>query len=250
MTLEYAVTKDAISLEGLWFSYGAGNHALKGISLSVASGSFTILFGPNGSGKTTLLKIINGLLTPGRGSVSIFGKEVVCESQRTEARRSIGYIPQQLGLVRNATVLKNVLMGSLSRINSLASILGVYPKHEIDIAQEFIDLVGLSHKIDEKIHRLSGGERRRVTVARALMQKPSIILADEISSNLDFRVIREVMDIMGEVKRNGTTIVMATHSLELTNEYGDLVVLMKEGTRVGEMKASDLTEEIARRMLA
>ena len=161
--LEQTETREVIRLDDVWFSYNNNGYAIKGIDLTIPQGTTTVILGPSGSGKSTLLKLINGLVKPAKGSVRILGAPV----NGTNTRRLIGYIPQQLGLVRNLTALENVLIGALPRIDWFRSFLGIFPSQEIEHAQTLLQMVGISPKAQEKVCRLSGGERQRVAIARA-----------------------------------------------------------------------------------
>jgi ABC-type phosphate/phosphonate transport system ATPase subunit len=232
---ENVESSKAIELHDIWFSYDGKNYILKEISLSIKPGSSTVMVGANGSGKTTLLKIINGLVKPQKGSVKVFGIDIN-GSQGASARKKIGYIPQQLGLLRNSTVLENVLVGGLARM-SATSILGLYPPEEIDYATKCINQTKIEHKIHEKVYRLSGGERQRVAIARALMQKPLIILADEFTSDLDYRSANEMMGFMNEFRRDGMALLMVTHNPDLAFRHAETMVFLKNGSKLSEAPA-------------
>ncbi|MBM3898040.1 MAG: ATP-binding cassette domain-containing protein [Thaumarchaeota archaeon] len=225
----------AIELQDIWFSYDGKNYILKEVNLSIKQGSSTVIVGANGCGKTTLLKIINGLVKPQKGSVRVFGINVNGR-HGTNARRHIGYVPQQLGLLRNSTVLENVLVGGLARMGA-ASVLRLYPQEEIDYAIKCIDKAKIGHKVHEKVYRLSGGERQRVAIARALMQKPLIILADEFTSDLDYRSANEMMGFMNEFRRDGMALVMVTHNPDLAFRHGETMVFLKDGSKLSEAPA-------------
>jgi phosphonate transport system ATP-binding protein len=233
---------NAVDLQDVSFSYDGKNYALKSVSLSIKRGSSTVIVGTNGSGKSTLLKIINGLIKPQSGSVKVFGIDIN-SNQGMDTRRKIGYIPQQLGLLRNSTVLQNVLVGGLSRMGSTSALFGVYPRQEIDYALKCIQQVRIDHKLHEKVYRLSGGERQRVAIARALMQKPSLILADEFTSDLDYKSANEMMGFMSEFRRDGVTLVMVTHNLDLAFEHGQTVIFLKDGAKVSEIPAESLDKK-------
>ena len=174
----------SLRAEGLWFAYRETDWILKDVCLSVPSGQITIIMGPSGTGKTTLLKILAGILTPSRGHVEVLNHNITNQSQRSMASL-IGYIPQQLGLVRNLTALENVLMGALGRCGNGSALLGLFPREEVKKAEAALDLMGIAHKTNEKVFRLSGGERQRVAIARTLLQHPRVVVADEFVSDLD-----------------------------------------------------------------
>lgn len=240
----------AIELKNVWFSYINSNYALKDIELSIERGSITILVGPNGSGKTTLLKVMNGLLRPQRGETKIMGRGLLDNADLRLTRRGIGYVPQQLGLVRGLTVLENILTGALNRTGLLSSLLGLFSEDDSRLADHCLMLVGLSHKKNEKVFRLSGGERQRVAIARALMQKPSIVLADELTSELDYASVHEIMNLLRELKKEGSTIVAATHNVEVAADYGDKVVFIRDGVKIAESNGEEVNTEKIRRIFS
>jgi phosphonate transport system ATP-binding protein len=148
----------------------------------------------------------------------------------------IGYIPQNLGLVKNLNVLENTLIGSLPRVDKLKSIFKIFPDKEIDEANKILHMVGLEDKTCRKAYQLSGGEKRRVAIARALMQKPNILLADEIVSELDHVTAIEIMELISEAKRRiNLTAIMIHHDMNLALEYADRVAVIKEGEKILEI---------------
>ena len=230
----------AVELSNVWYSPDRGNHTLKNIDLKIKRGASIGLIGPSGSGKTTLFKIITRLLKPCSGSVCIKGSSGVLEKNK------VGYIPQQLGLVRSRTTLENVLIGAHSRIGFMGTLLGVFPKREVEFALECLNMVGIAHKADRKVFTLSGGERQRVAIARALMQKPEIILADEFVSNLDIVTAREIMEMMIKIKGKDTALIIATHDIDLARDYSETTIIMKDGAMIGEISSGDLERDNVR----
>ena len=170
----------ALQANQVWFAYRNHDWVLRDVSLSIPSGKHMVIMGPSGSGKSTLLRVMAGILAPIRGCVSICNQRSDHRSQR-ELSSLIGYIPQQLGLVRNLTALENVLMGSLGRVGDGSALLGLFPRHEIDAARAALDMMGIAHKATEPVFCLSGGERQRVAIARTLLQHPRVVLADEFA---------------------------------------------------------------------
>jgi phosphonate transport system ATP-binding protein len=149
---------------------------------------------------------------------------------------TIGYIPQSLGLVKNISVIENILLGSLPRLSKIQSLFKKFPENEIFEAKKIIDLVGLTGKEDRKAYMLSGGEKRRVAIARALMQKPTILLADEIVSELDHVTAREIMDLITNAqKKMNLTAIMVHHDMQLALEYANRVAVIKEGKKILEI---------------
>ncbi|MBI4302128.1 MAG: ATP-binding cassette domain-containing protein [Chloroflexi bacterium] len=240
----------AINLEDVWVGYGRrGSYTLRGIDLSVPPGGSLTIIGPSGSGKTTLLRVILGFLKPSRGKVKILGQELD-EVNFRALRTRIGYIPQQLGLVNNLTVLENALLGSLSRVSTWRSLLGAFPQREIDQALSSLECVGLAEKVARRVYELSGGERQRVAIARALVQTPDILLADEFLSDLDYVRAQEILQMMKSIQRQGQTLVMVTHDLILASQWGERAIVMKDGLKVAEVSPDELNASNLRELFA
>jgi len=179
-------TNKIIQMNDVCTSYDSKNFALEGIHMSIDRGTNYAIVGQSGSGKSTLLKLMNGMMNPSKGTIKIDYITPNMDDKKFKTMMyNIGYIPQSLGLVKNITVLENILICALPRLTILQSLLKKFPEHEIQEAKRIMSLVGLSGKEDRKAYMLSGGEKRRVAIARALMQKPTILLADEIVSELD-----------------------------------------------------------------
>ncbi len=230
-------TKILIQMNDVWASYDAKNYSLKEITLSIERGTNYAIVGQSGSGKSTLLKLINGMMNPSKGQIKVdYQTPNMNKKQFRRKMSKIGYIPQSLGLVKNISVLENVLIGALPRIGTLNSFLKNFPEHEIEEAKKIIKLVGLIGKENRKIYMLSGGEKRRVAIARALMQKPVLLLADEIVSELDQVTAREIMDLIADAQeRLNLTAVMVHHDMKLALEYANRVAVIKEGQKILEI---------------
>ena len=219
----------AVRAEGVWFAYRGEEWVLQGINLEVPAGAFITVMGPSGAGKTTLLKVLAGFLPPQMGQVELLGSRIN-GGVPSETRRRVGYIPQQLGLVRSLTALENVLIGCLGRHRGLGPLLGLFPRGEVRRAQECLDLLGIGHKAGEKVYRLSGGERQRVAIARTLLQDPLIVFADEFVSDLDFLRAAEIITAMRDIAhQKGIAFVFNMHELPLVQEFGDYVLVFKDG---------------------
>ena len=230
-------TKILIQMNNVWASYDAKNYSLKEITLSIERGTNYSIVGQSGSGKSTLLKLINGMMNPSKGQIKVdYQTPNMNKKQFRRAMSKIGYIPQSLGLVKNVSVMENVLIGALPRIGKLNSFLKKFPENEIEEAKKIIELVGLKGKETRKAYMLSGGEKRRVAIARALMQKPILLLADEIVSELDQVTAREIMDLIADAqKRLNLTSVMVHHDMRLALEYANRVAVIREGQKILEI---------------
>lgn len=239
----------AVRAEGLWFAYPRAESVLRGISLEVPERAFWTVFGPSGAGKTTLLKVLAGLLEPQQGTVELLGHAVGQPFPRW-LRPQVGYIPQQLGLVRGLTALENVLLGSLGRNGGAGALLGFFPKPEVACAREYMALLGIEAKANEKAFRLSGGERQRVAIARTLLQGPRVIFADEFVSDLDLARAAQVLTTTRELaRREGVTFLMNLHEVETMQECADQALVLKDGVIVHRGAAQGMTSRLLHEIL-
>jgi phosphonate transport system ATP-binding protein len=240
-------SEPAIELRGVWAAYGS-EPVLRNVSLEVRPGERRAIVGPSGSGKSTLLKVLKGLVPTVSGDVRTLGIAVPTGRGRGVERRRlgarVGYIPQNLGLVGSATVLQNALMGALHRTGLLRSWLGVFPQEEIDAAWEALEAVGIAHLAERRAHELSGGERRRLAVARTLVQRPELLLADEFLSELDGATAEQVLRALEVAQRKlEMTVVLVEHDLRVACTFCDRVTVLCEGCKVGEVRGAESTEE-------
>jgi cell division transport system ATP-binding protein len=206
-------------------SYLAGSYALEDVSLEFAKGEFAFLTGPSGAGKTTLLELLFGAETPTEGQIVVLGRNIsrLGDAAVPQLRRRIGVVFQDFKLLPRLTVEENVALA--------LHVLGT-PQREIR-AKVFAILkqLGLQHRRDHHPLSLSGGEQQRVAIARALVNEPEILLADEPTGNLDPDLTVDIMDLIAGAALRGTTVVVATHELDLVARYGKRVVRL-EGGRV------------------
>lgn len=230
-------TKTIIQMNNVWASYDAKNYVLKEITLSIDRGTNYAIVGQSGSGKSTLLKLVNGMISPSKGQVRVdYETPNINDEKFKHAMAKIGYIPQNLGLVKNITVMDNILIGALPRIGKFKSFFKIFPDDEIREAEKILKLVGLEGKAERKAYMLSGGEKRRVAIARALMQKPILLLADEIVSELDHVTAREIMDLIVDARhRFNLTAVMVHHDIKLGLDYANRVAVIKDGQKILEI---------------
>ena len=230
-------TKTIVQMNDVSASYDSKNYVLKDIKMSIDRGTNYAIVGHSGSGKSTLLRLINGMMNPTSGKILVdYQTPNISDKKFKSFMHKIGYIPQNLGLIKNSTVLENILIGALHRVSGFNSFLKKFSDYEIDNAKKILKQVGLEDKADRKIYMLSGGEKRRVAIARALVQKPDIILADEIVSELDHVTAREIMDVLAEAQATmKLTAIMVHHDLQLALEYADRVAVIKEGEKILEI---------------
>lgn len=239
----------AIRAEGLRSSYRGSGVVLRGVSLEVPRGAFWAIFGSSGAGKTTLMKVLAGLRRPDEGRLELLG-HAVTNGIPAWLRRQLGYIPQQLGLVRGLTALENVLLGALGRHTGLGPLLGVFPRAEVARAREALELLGIAHKAEERAYRLSGGERQRVAIARTLLQEPQIVFADEFISDLDLpRAVQTLETMRTLARQHGLTFVVSLHEVEVMRECADQALILRDGAIVHRGAGREMSASLLRQVL-
>jgi len=185
-------------------------HVLKGIDLDIERGDYIAIMGPSGSGKSTLMNLLGCLDTPTSGSYILNGKDVskMSDDELAEIRNhEIGFVFQTFNLLPRTTALENVALPMIYA--------GISKKDRTKRAEEVLADVGLADRMDHKPNQLSGGQRQRVAVGRALVNKPSIILADEPTGNLDSKTSKEIMDLLDDIHKNGNTVIVVTHEEDI-----------------------------------
>jgi phosphonate transport system ATP-binding protein len=224
--------------------------ALDAVSLDVARGEMIALIGPSGSGKSTLLRSIDGLQTidEGQGSITAFDGPVQAKGkvsdQVRKARIRIGFIAQQFNLVGRLSLFSNVALGSLGRIPFLRGVFGLWPAETREAAMAALARVGVADYAAQRANTLSGGQQQRGAIARALVQKAKIILADEPVASLDPVSARKVMEILRDLnKTDGLTVVVTLHQVDYALRYCDRVVALKAGKKVYDGPADGLKRE-------
>ena len=221
-----------IEVAGLRVVLPPAVRAVDGIDLTVVPGEFVVILGRSGSGKTTFLRAINRLVEPTAGSVQVAGQPVTGAgpAELRAVRRRIGMVFQQFNLVRRATVLENVLAGRLGYVPPLPSVLGRFPAADREIARTCLAQVGLAHLAQRRADTLSGGEQQRVSIARALAQAPSVILADEPTASLDPALTADIMGILKRINaEGGLTLIVSQHQLETALAYATRIVGFRAG---------------------
>lgn len=218
----------AVHIDNLAFSY-RDTPVLKGLSFAVEKGTFFVILGPNGSGKTTLLKTVSGIGRIDTGTVSIRGQSITAY-RRKELARTVAFVPQMVSLDLPYTVAEVVMMGRAPYLGAL----GVEGETDRVIAGEAMAFTGVARLSERKFNELSGGERQRVMIAKAICQKPEVILLDEPTASLDLSYQVKIMDLMEQLKtQQGTTVIMVSHDINLAAMYGDRLLLLKSGDIVG-----------------
>lgn len=220
------MAESLISITNIKRDFPLGNeivYVLKGIDLDINKGEYVALMGPSGSGKSTLMNILGCLDTPTSGTYILNGKHV-SEMQDDELagirNKEIGFVFQTFNLMPRTTALDNV---------ALPMVYAGYSKSErIERATEVLKQVGLDDRMDHKPNQLSGGQRQRVAVARALVNKPSIILADEPTGNLDSKTSVEIMNLFNEIHANGNTVILVTHEEDIA-AYAHRIIRLRDG---------------------
>lgn len=215
--------------------YEDGTRALEDINLEVKKGEFLVVIGLSGSGKSTLLRCINRLVEPTEGKIIINGEDVTAASldDLREIRRRIGMIFQQFNLVKRASVLTNVLSGRLGSVKPVMSLINKFPKKDVTEALEKLEKVGMPEKAYTRADALSGGQQQRVGIARALMQEPKLLLADEPVASLDPATSHTVLGFVEEINREeGITVICSLHFLSLARRYATRIIALKDGKLV------------------
>ncbi len=223
-----------------------GVKALDDLSVTVPDGQFVVVIGLSGSGKSTFLRCINRLVEPTSGQIIFDGEDITrARSDRLrDVRRQIGMIFQQFNLIRRETVLTNVLTGSLATADVAGSLLGRWPKDEIERAMFNLERVGIVEKAYQRADTLSGGQQQRVAIARTLMQQPRILLADEPVASLDPATSHSVMRYVEQInKEDGITVICNLHFLSLARRYAQRVLALRGGQLVADLPPDAISPE-------
>lgn len=229
-----------LEVDGLTKRYG-DTVALDGVSFDASGGEFMIVLGPSGAGKSTLLRLINGLETPTEGEVLLGGESV------SESRSEIAMVFQGHNIIEDMSAYKNALTGALSETGTVDSLFTRYDEERKRLALEALDTVGLLDEAQQRAGSMSGGQRQRVGIARALVQEPEVILADEPVASLDPKSAREVMSYMKDAaKERGLTVIANLHQVKIARQFGERFVGLRDGSLVLDGKEIDMdtVEEI------
>ena len=225
-----------IEFKNVYKTYPNGFTALKNINLQIEQGEFVAIIGLSGAGKSTILRCINRMHDISKGELTVDG--VTVDSLRGKElrryRRKVGMIFQSFNLVSRSTAIKNVLTADVPDMPFFRVLLGIFTKKQKMRALESLDKVGILDKAYTRCDQLSGGQQQRVAIARAVIANPQLILADEPTGNLDSKNGQEVMELLSELNREGTTIIMVTHS-QHDSTYAHRVLHLFDGTLVKDL---------------
>src|SRR3990170_7236601 len=234
-----------LKIENLSKTYPNGTQALHDVSFEVDEGEFLAVIGLSGSGKSTLLRCINRLIEPTSGKITWNGMDVTAASGKEirNIRRQIGMIFQQFNLVKRSSVNTNVLSGRLGYVSTFPSLFHVFSKDDHERVKKTLDMVGLADKIDVRADSLSGGQQQRVGIARALMQEPKMILADEPVASLDPVLAHSILGHLEDLnQQDKITVLCSLHFLDLVQRYCTRVIGLREGRLVFEGGKDDIAQ--------
>lgn len=212
-----------ITLKNVTKEYNKGNIGLEYVSLDIAKGEFVFIVGKSGSGKTTLMKLLQKELDVTSGQIIVNGQDYKKLTQRNlpKFRRQMGMVFQDFRLLKDRTIFENVAFAQ-----QVVEVPHRYIKRQVE---NMLEMVGLKDRMNAFPNELSGGEQQRVAIARALVNHPVLLLADEPTGNLDPVTAKEIMELLSEINKSGTTVLVVTHNKELVNEMGKRVILIEDG---------------------
>ncbi len=236
-----------LEIKQLVKKYNTGDLAINGVDLKVENGQVMALIGPSGAGKSTLIRCVNRLENPTSGEIWLNGENIVKmrSGKLRRARRNMGMIFQEYALVERLTVMENVLSGRLGYVGFWRSFLRKFPQSDINAAFGLLEKVGLDTMVNKRADELSGGQRQRVGIARALIQKPDILLVDEPTASLDPKTSRQIMRLITELcEENQLTAIINIHDVALAQMYAERIVGLREGSIVYDGSPDDLKPDV------
>ena len=236
-----------LEIKQLVKKYNTGDLAINGVDLKVEKGQVMALIGPSGAGKSTLIRCVNRLENPTSGEIWLNGENIVKmrSGKLRRARRNMGMIFQEYALVERLTVMENVLSGRLGYVGFWRSFLRKFPQSDINAAFGLLEKVGLDTMVNKRADELSGGQRQRVGIARALIQKPVILLVDEPTASLDPKTSRQIMRLITELcEENQLAAIINIHDVALAQMYAERIVGLREGSIVYDGPPDDLKPDV------
>ena len=229
-----------LEINDLKKTFDNGTPALKGINLKVHKGEFVSILGPSGSGKTTLLRSINGLETASGGEI-YFDHKIVNNNTISDVQKKTGMIFQEFNLVNNLSAINNVLTGLLNSSNKFLSLFYLFSKNQKIKALRSLETVGLLEKSYSRSDELSGGQRQRIGIARAIIKKPLLLLADEPVASLDPKAANLILSLLKRINQDfGTTILCNLHQVDLAKKYSDRIVGLMDGKIIFDENSSKI----------
>ena len=232
-----------LEINNLKKTFEGGTEALRGVNLNVKKGEFLTILGPSGSGKTTLLRSINGLEKIEKGKI-LFGKEEINDFSLPEVQKKTGMIFQDFNLVSNLSAINNVLTGLLNSSSKFFSMFYLFTKEQKLKALQALETVGLLHKAYNRADELSGGQRQRVGIARAIIKRPILLLADEPVASLDPKAADLIMSLLKKINKDyNITVVCNLHQVDLAMKYSDRIIGLLEGQIMFDQIASNIEKK-------
>ena len=231
-----------LQIKNLKKNFEGGTEALRGVDLKVNKGEFLSILGPSGSGKTTLLRSINGLENIDSGEI-FFDSKKINKIYLSEVQKKTGMIFQEFNLVNNLSAINNVLTGLLNSSSKFLSMFYLFTKEQKLEALNALETVGILDKAYSRVDELSGGQRQRVGIARAIIKKPTLLLADEPVASLDPKAADLIMSLLKKINKEfKITVVCNLHQVELAAQYSDRIVGLLEGTIIFDKLASNINK--------
>jgi len=231
-----------LEINNLKKTFDNGTEALNGVNLKVKKGEFLSILGPSGSGKTTLLRSINGLESIDNGKIS-FENEKINKDNLPEVQKKTGMIFQEFNLVNNLSAINNVLTGLLNSSSKFLSMFYLFTKKQKLEALKALETVGLLNKAYERVDELSGGQRQRIGIARAIIKRPKLLLADEPVASLDPKAANLIMSLLKKINKEfEITVICNLHQVELASKYSDRIVGLLEGEIMFDKTASNINK--------
>ena len=235
-----------LEIAGLHKTFDDGTQALRGVDLTVGDGEFVVILGPSGSGKTTLLRSINGLVAPDVGEIK-FRQRTVTPATLPNLRRQTGMVFQEFNLVNNLSSLNNVMTGLLDSCNKFMSMFYLFSAEQKLQALSCLDRVGLLDKAYARADQLSGGQKQRVGIARAIVKKPVLLLADEPVASLDPLIAHSILSLLRSIGREtGISIICNLHQVDLAMQFSDRIVGLSGGRIVLDAATRDIDQSYIR----
>lgn len=241
------LSSQLLRLDDVHKTYPNGHHALDGVSLDVAKGEVVVIVGPSGCGKSTLLRCVNGLESIDSGDITLDGESLLGRSVKwSRVRQRVGMVFQGYDLFPHLSVLRNLILAPVN----------VQKRSAADAraqTEQLLGRVGLADRAEDYPRQLSGGQKQRVAIVRALMMNPEVLLLDEVTASLDPEMVREVLDVIVGLAREGMTMLIVTHEMQFARAIADRVIFMDAGriveTGTGEGFFTAPTTERAQRFL-